>query len=222
MPNTQNTTKDAAKGSPATGSSMHIERFKHATRNIPSQQTLEWLHARGLNPFHFTFLSLVFKILTVILFIQGEVVWGGFTMFLEYVFDGIDGRMARGLRLTSTYGLFADLVGDRIFRSMYLVALPLGGLLSWEWAAAALLIDIVYATVSDLVRDRKLKAAPWGLDSFRVLAFAAPLNLIQLGMIVKFTVGTALLISNIAYIAIANRHEATTLLQKARKERKTG
>lgn len=170
---------------------------------------VEWLDAHHMGPYVFTFLSIVGKFAAIVLFMMGHPVLGGWVVVVEYLFDGMDGRMARVLGRSNSFGAFVDLFSDRLFRSFYLPALAFGGVIGWEWAAAGLVLDIAYATLSDFVRDHKdIQVPNWGFDSWRVVAFGAPIGLIQLAVFVKIVVGAPLLLTQVAYIVIVNRRMA--------------
>ncbi len=184
---------------------MLNDTFKKWSANVPSPQTIAFFSRIGLTPFALTYLSIAGKAAAFLLLFMGHTQWAGIPLFLEAVFDGLDGRMARALGTTSKLGAFTDMVSDRIFRSGYYLAMAHAGTIGWEWAAAAIFLDLAMGIVSDAVREKKLRALPIGFDSFRELPFSAPLGLVPLGLIVKFICGGTLLLTNLLAVGIMNR-----------------
>lgn len=69
--------------------------------------------ALGVGPDAFNFAGLAFGALSGLLIGSGRVEWGGWAIALGGVCDILDGRMARALKLDSSYGKFIDSTLDR-------------------------------------------------------------------------------------------------------------
>lgn len=185
---------------------MLIERFKRATDFLPPKSWLQWLHKKGVSPFVCTFISFCFKIAATVVFAMGHTWLGGWLVLLDYIFDGLDGRLARATKTSSVYGAFIDLFADRLGRAAWAPALAYADVIPWQWAAASLLLDLLFFSLADLLRHfSQIKPIPWMPDVFRTLLFGALLNLVQVAYIVKFVVAPILFVVHACYVVIQNR-----------------
>lgn len=66
----------------------------------------------GISPLQLTLVAFSIGLVCIGLFAGGSLVAAGFLFELRYVFDCLDGKLARATRRTSDLGAFVDLAGD--------------------------------------------------------------------------------------------------------------
>jgi len=72
------------------------------------------LRNTGLTPNGITLLSSIFQLYTIVLLSEGKVEFACISYFIGYLFDCIDGNMARKFNMGSKYGMALDMVSDNV------------------------------------------------------------------------------------------------------------
>lgn len=67
----------------------------------------------SIKPNIISIVSFIFGILSALLFVGGEAIWGGIMAQLSSIIDGVDGEVARAKYLTSKYGSYLESILDR-------------------------------------------------------------------------------------------------------------
>ena len=108
--------------------------------------------ALKLTPDFFNWAGLALGVVAGVLFAQGRLGWGGVVMLLGGICDVMDGRVARRMKIASTYGAFIDSTLDRfveVFAFLGLVYFlrdyPWGPLLAAAGITGSLLVSYTRA-----------------------------------------------------------------------------
>jgi phosphatidylglycerophosphate synthase len=92
----------------------------------------------GLTPNMLTGLSLVFSIISGLLFWRGQMLWGVTTMIFSAVLDILDGSTARAGNLGTVFGGILDHVADRYGEFFILAGITMSGAVHPGWGLFAL------------------------------------------------------------------------------------
>ena len=135
---------------------------------------------------------------------QGEVVWGGVVALLDWVFDMMDGRVARLMKQDSKLGAFFDFISDRL-RLIWLVALAFGSVISFPLALIALLLDSLLHLISHFVDLKGLKYQKWLPNNIDLVTIGALINQVPVFIYIKLVLGSALLVLQVVSVFVMNR-----------------
>jgi phosphatidylglycerophosphate synthase len=69
---------------------------------------------KRINPNHITIIALIPAFIAMYFFIRGQLVYGAFFFLLNFIIDGVDGKLARLTKKFSKYGEALDYHTDRI------------------------------------------------------------------------------------------------------------
>ena len=78
-----------------------------------------------ITPNHITFFGSIVGILSAYRYSQGDFVLGGILLYLNAIFDGVDGELARRKNLKSQFGGILSTVLDRVVDSLVMMAMIL-------------------------------------------------------------------------------------------------
>ena len=104
-----------------------------------------------------TLIGGVFALIAGYFLFKGLLVLGGVFILLNYLFDGIDGIVARATKTTSNVGFILDHTFDFVLRRIWYFALAYAGFISYDIVALAIFSLAASVLLSDLVKIKSLK-----------------------------------------------------------------
>ena len=116
-----------------------------------------FLYNLGLTPLRATALSLLFKFITIYFIFANQLIFAGIALFIDYVFDVLDGMIARATKKTTKLGKYLDTTTDLIIRRAGYFLLAYNGHLSYSLVLITLGIIILNPLISVLAVIKKLK-----------------------------------------------------------------
>ena len=186
---------------------MLVIYFKKLTdRFVPSKFFIALVKLK-LTPNRLTVLSVVSAAVAFYLFLKGEVVLGGIFVALDFLFDGLDGRLARYLGKTTKIGAFYDLITDRGVRLPWLIALSFGGVISFELAIIVLFIESFSYILTYFVEYKNFKHIKWLPNAVYLLPYGALLNQLELFFKIEVALGGLVIIIHIVSVILMNQEE---------------
>ena len=113
----------------------HLEestsKFKDPANNEPfmdnyvffplSDSLVTPLRNVGLSPNGVTILSTIFELYTIVLISVGKIEYACASYFIGYLFDCVDGNMARKYNMGSKYGMALDMVSDNVVNTALII-----------------------------------------------------------------------------------------------------
>lgn len=186
---------------------MLVEFFKKKTDKFVPSKFFDVLIRLKLTPNRLTVMSVASAIAAFYMFWQGEVVWGGVFVALDFLFDGLDGRLARHLGKTTKIGAFYDLLTDRGVRLPWLIALAYGGVVSFELALLVLFVESLSYILTYFVEYKNLNHIKWLPNVVYLLPYGALLNQLELFFQIEIVLGGLVLIIHIISVIIMNQED---------------
>ncbi len=129
-----------------------------------ANRLLPWYVEKGFSPNQVTALSLSISIVTALCFTHNSrwiVLFGSITLILSFVFDCLDGQLARYKGESTPFGFWLDIFGDRVRELMLWVCLCYGTASRtdeneiWMWGMlAAITLSLRFA--EDLYREKAI------------------------------------------------------------------
>ena len=132
-------------------------------------------------------------------------VWGGLFVALDFLFDGLDGRLARYLGKETKIGAFYDLVTDRGVRLPWLIALAYGGVISFELALLVLFIESLSYIITYFVEYKNFKHVKWLPNAVYLLPYGALFNQLEIFFKIEIVLGSLVLIIHIVSVILMNQ-----------------
>ncbi len=93
---------------------------------------------KGIDPNIITIIGFLLGFVPVYLFIKGNTLLAGLSIFL-YLFDSIDGALARLSGRVTKFGAVLDSTFDRIVDASLILSIAIGGFVSWELSGVVLI-----------------------------------------------------------------------------------
>ncbi len=184
---------------------MLVNQFKKFTDKIVPLNFFVVLVKLKLTPNRLTILSIISAVIAFYYFIKGEVVIGGIFVALDFLFDGLDGRLARYLGKETKIGAFYDLITDRGVRLPWLIALAYGGVISFELAFLVLFIEALSYIHTYFIEFKNFKHIKWLPNVVYLLPYGALLNQLELFFKVEIVLDSLVLIIHIISVIIMNQ-----------------
>lgn len=186
---------------------MLVEFFKKKTDKIVPAKFFDVLVKLRLTPNRLTVMSVVSAIVAFYMFLKGEVVLGGVFVALDFLFDGLDGRLARYLGKTTKIGAFYDLITDRGVRLPWLIALAYGGVIDFELALLVLMVESLSYILTYFVEYKNFNHIKWLPNVVYLLPYGALLNKLELFFQIEIVLGGLVLIIHIISVIFMNQEE---------------
>ncbi|MFA6296013.1 MAG: CDP-alcohol phosphatidyltransferase family protein [Patescibacteria group bacterium] len=194
---------------------MFIKEIKKYSDNILPLKFYKFLERIGLSPNKLTLIALFFKILVLYFFYNGQIVLGGIFIVCDYLFDYMDGTMARRLDKVTPFGTFYDTVLDRFFRTAgWPLSLAFGNIITFKIAALVVAFNLLLIFSSSVVESYKLRHFPYMLNVFYLIPYGALLNQVELFATLEAIVAFILLIFNTITIIVLNFNYNSGSLKK--------
>lgn len=95
-------------------------------------------------PILFTILSFLTGVICAILAWQGALIWGMVFWWLNRIFDGFDGTVARLRNLQTDFGGYADIIADFCSYAIIPIGLALGSPSTAVWLSLTAMLAIFY------------------------------------------------------------------------------
>lgn len=164
----------------------------------------KFLYRLKITPNVLTCVSIVFGGIAFYFFLQGKLFLGGIFVFLNYLFDILDGAQARILNLTTKFGLFFDFLSDRIVRFGWYLALVYSGIAPVDLIAKIILLEAISNILFLIVSWQNLKHINWMPYVFILFPFGAILNLVSLALTIELYIGGLIFLFNFITILYLN------------------
>lgn len=178
--------------------------FKKITESFPPRSFLIWLAKIGVTPNLLTLFSTTAKIGTLYLFFRGEIFWGGVVAVIDYLFDFLDGRLARATNNVTKFGGFLDFLSDRFLREAWFLALAYSGTIPWTLAVLILFIDAISYLLNEYVDTHDLKHIPWIPHIVRLVVYGALLGHVLIFLKVEVLINAFLFFVTLVTITVLN------------------
>ena len=186
---------------------MLVTYFKKFTDKFVPPKFFDALIKLKLTPNRLTVMSIVSAVVACYLFFKGEVVLGGIFVALDFLFDGLDGRLARYLGKETKIGAFYDLVTDRGVRLPWLIALSFGGAISFELAIIVLFIESFSYILTYFVEYKNFKHIKWLPNAVYLLPYGALLNQLEFFFKVEIVLGSLVIIVHVISVILMNQEK---------------
>lgn len=184
---------------------MLVTYFKKFTDKLVPSKFFDVLVKLSFTPNRLTVLSVIAAGIAFYFFLRGQVVWGGIFVFLDFLFDGLDGRLARYLGKETRIGAFYDLITDRGVRLPWLVALAYGGAISFELALLVLLVESLSYIITYFIEFKDFKHILWLPNAVFLLPYGALLNQLEVFFKIEIILGSLVVIVHIVSVVIMNQ-----------------
>lgn len=183
---------------------MFVKSFKKATDKILPPKFFDFLIKIKLTPNRLTVISAIFGGIAFYFFWHREIFIGGLFVVLNFIFDGLDGRLARYQgKLTDIGGLY-DLLTDRGVRLSWLLALSFGGAVSFQLAILILFLETLSYIITYFIEYKELKHINWLPNVVYILPYGALLNMLDLFFKIELILGSIVLIIHVISVIILN------------------
>jgi phosphatidylglycerophosphate synthase len=161
----------------------------------------------NLTPNISTFISFLFALVSIYLFIKSELFYGGLALIGNYFFDFLDGQISRKLKKDSDFGFLIDKSND-LFRTFCWIAIAMSGAVSYLLASLAVFTNALGFFIGNFAEKldiKRIKWAPCWIDWLIVLGAVT-------GYIIFFsklmiTLNSILIVFNILSIIILNKSQ---------------
>jgi phosphatidylglycerophosphate synthase len=132
---------------------------------------------------------------------------GGIFVALDFLFDGLDGRLARYQGKETKIGAFYDLITDRGVRLPWLIALAYGGVISFELALLVLFIESLSYILTYFVEYKNFKHVKWLPNAVYLLPYGALLNQLEIFFKIEIVLGSLVIVVHIISVILMNQEE---------------
>lgn len=187
---------------------MLVENFKKLTDRVVPLKFFDVLIKLRITPNRLTLLSVVAAIVALYLFLKGEVILGGIFVVLDFLFDGIDGRLARYMNKETKIGAFYDLITDRGIRLPWLIALAYGGAISFGLAIIVLFVESFSYILTYFIEYKKFKHIKWLPNAIFLLPFGALINQLEIVFKIEIILGSLVLMIHMVSVILMNQEES--------------
>lgn len=182
---------------------MLVAEHKKFSDKIVPIWLLKLLHKIGLNGNRLTLLSMLSTVVAFYFFWKGELLWGGVAAGMDWIFDFLDGKIARMYQEESKLGSFYDFVSDRL-RMSWLLGLAFSSIISFELAIIVLFIEAMLHLTSYYIELKGLKNIKWLPHNIHLLTIGALINQVVLVLQIKVIIGVILLATQVFSTIILN------------------
>ncbi|NQV00107.1 MAG: CDP-alcohol phosphatidyltransferase family protein [Parcubacteria group bacterium] len=186
---------------------MLVNYLKKITDKLIPSSFFEVLLKLRLTPNRLTLLSVVAGIIAFYFFLKGEVILGGVFVVIDYILDGLDGRLARYLGKETKIGAFYDLVTDRGVCFSWLIAMAYGGVISFELALLVLFVEALSYILTYFVEYKNFKHIKWLPNAVYLLPYGALLNQLEIFFKVEIFLGGLVVIIHLVSVILMNQEK---------------
>ena len=186
--------------------SMTFINFLRDKLGLRNNKKVMVLYNLGLTPNRATIIAIFFKLLMLYFLFIGNIVFAGITLLAVYLFDGLDGMIARASGNVTKFGSILDKGTDFfLIRSGYFL-LAYNGFLSYNLAITTILIVFftpLFLQFMDRLNVKRNKSLPsWG-DTILIF-FALFTGKVELFFYLMIGLSIILFIINIIVIIYLN------------------
>ena len=115
--------------------------------DTPARYLIHFIFRGKVSPFTFTSLGLLLNAGAAVIFVIGDLRWGGVLILIAGIFDILDGAAARTLGKVSQFGGFLDSVIDRYSDMFLLIGLTLRYSMEGNTLLVALTLAVSLGTI---------------------------------------------------------------------------
>lgn len=169
------------------------------------QSFFQRLYDVGFSPTLLTIISAIFKILVIVALWYKEPVLAAVAVIFDFLFDFLDGGVARATGKSTVRGALLDFVSDRIFRTLWLFAAAYSGLVSYEVALLTMMVMAFAYFMNDFVEFKKLKHLTWLLAYHHFIFWGMLFGNMEIWMIVGVVVNGIFTLINIVSVFVMNK-----------------
>ena len=173
---------------------MLVTEHKKISDKIVPEVFLRFLHKAGLTGNILTLFSSICTLVAFYFFWEGNVLMGGVMAGFDWIFDFLDGKVARLYKEESKLGSLLDFFSDRL-RMSWLIGLAYSSVISFQLAILVLFLEAMLHLTSYYIELRGLKHIKWLPNNLHLLTFGALLNLVVIFLYIKIVFGLLLLIT---------------------------
>ena len=184
---------------------MFLNELKKRVIDKAVNSHINLIYKLGLTPSMSTFISFLFTLVSIFLFIKSELFYGGLALIGSYFFDFLDGQLSRKLNKDSNFGFLIDKSSD-LFRTFCWIAIAVSGNISYLLASLAVFTNAFGFFIGNLADKLKIKTIKWlpcWIDW--LIIFGAISGYIIFFSKLMITINSILIVFNILSIIILNR-----------------
>ena len=163
------------------------------------------LYDFGFTPTTLTIISAVFKILVVVALLYREPGLAAVAVVFDFLFDFLDGGVARATGKSTTRGALLDFVSDRVFRAFWLFAAAYSGLVSYEIALLTMMVSSFAYFMNDFVEFKKLKHLTWLLAYHHFIFWGMLFGNMEEWLIAGIVINGFFTLTNIISVFLMNK-----------------
>lgn len=182
---------------------MLVSEHKKFSDKIVPEIFLRFLHKVGLTGNILTLLSSICTLAAFYFFWEGNVLMGGVMAGFDWIFDFLDGKVARLYNKDSKLGSLLDFFSDRL-RMSWLIGLAYSSVISFQLAILVLFLEAMLHLTSYYIELKGLKHVKWLPNNVHLLTFGALLNVVVIFLYIKIVIGSFLLITQFISTIIMN------------------
>jgi len=182
---------------------MFIDMIRKRTERFVKKYLL-FIYKKGFTPNRITVISFILLLISLFLFFYKYLITGGLFMLLSFLFDAIDGSIARITKSATGFGYFLDKTVDG-FRSFSWIILAYNNFVSFELAALVVFFNLLGHSTAHIIKMNKLKNMNIPTLADDLIVFAALTTKVTFFCLLNIILGIVFIIANVFAITLLNR-----------------
>lgn len=184
---------------------MFLTSAKKYLASVGAQKFFKAIYRLGFSPTMLTVISAVFKLLVIVALLYKEPYWAVGAVIFDFLFDFLDGGVARATGKSTTRGALLDFVSDRLIRAFWVFAAAYAGFVSFEIAMLTVMISSFAYFMNDFVEFKKLKHLTWLLAYHHFIFWGMLFGNMELWLIAGLFVNGFFTLTNIISVFVMNK-----------------
>ena len=186
---------------------MFLTSAKKYLASVGVQSFFKKIYQLGFTPTILTVISAVFKFLVIVALLYQKPLLAFVAVIFDFLFDFLDGGVARATGMSTTRGALLDFVSDRLIRAFWVFAAAYAGFVSFEIAMLTVMISSFAYFMNDFVEFKKLTHLSWLLAYHHFIFWGMLFGNMEMWLIAGLFINGFFTLINIVSVFILNKKE---------------